>query len=252
MQCKPWVEIWLVLCTLCVWFFCCRRHCFVTVTWGDLVFHNTFLYDIYSSLGSGDVVFRCRGNHLQSCLRGGSLWPLDRPLGENAKRWAGLCEWEPRGQAESRPEPIRREMHMDFHPVPTTKEGSQKLGDKTTPVSPSSSSGGGSSSTCGETTPPTGGSEVLQADEYIKGLLLWTVQSFSCCFNAACPVPSVEQVSYRILRPWMAQRPNWGEKHHTVLQWRGRWTNSLLASCFFFYFWNAHGIYCDVMSGTIP
>lgn len=52
----------------------------------------------------------------------------------------------------------------------------------------------------GNRTPPTGESEVLQADEYIKGLLLWTVQSFSCCFNAACPivllsVPSVEQVS---------------------------------------------------------
>lgn len=51
----------------------------------------------------------------------------------------------------------------------------------------------------GNRAPPTGGSEVLQADEYIKGLLLWTVQSLSCCFNAACPVcllsvPSVEHV----------------------------------------------------------
>lgn len=45
-----------------------------------------------------------------------------------------------------------------------------------------------SSSDVGNRSAPRGGSEVLQADEGIKGLLLWTVQSLSCCFNAACPV----------------------------------------------------------------
>lgn len=64
----------------------------------------------------------------------------------------------------------------------------------------------------GKRTPPAGGSEVLQADEYIKGLLLRTVQSFSGCVDAACPVSLVlsflwSKVSHGILRPWTAQRP---------------------------------------------
>lgn len=169
---------------------------------------------------SGEAVFRCRGAVACSLLNihGGSLRPLHRP-----SFWVRTLRDEQvsvseslAGMAESSPQPIRREMHTDFQSCSDDKkkkkQGARRWGE-TTPVSPSSSSGGGSSS--GETAPPTGGSEVLQADEYIKGLLLWTVQSFSCCFNAACPVPSVEQVSYRILRPWMAQGPNWGEKHHT-------------------------------------
>lgn len=84
----------------------------------------------------------------------------------------------------------------------------------------------------GNGTPLTGGSEVLQADEYIKGLLLWTVQSFSCCLNAACPifllsVPSVEQAPRWILRPWMAQRPHWKYYNYTRSRtmWNERWTS---------------------------
>lgn len=129
---------------------------------------------------------------------------------------------------ESSPKRIKLpERRTRIHPVPTTK-GAKRWGKHYTGISQQQQQH------VGNRTPPTGGSEVLQADEYIKGLLLWTVQSFSCCFNAACPVPSVEQVSYWILRPWMAHRPYWGRKYYTqsvYTQWSEKWTNKQLASC---------------------
>lgn len=177
--------------------------------------NNTFSYHTYSSEGSGAVVFRCRGGRSQSF----STFTVDHP-DRSTVLWVRTLRDEQVSVSESlagRPSPAHsqseeRRTRISIL-VRRQQKGGQTLGGwgGTAPVSPSSSrsSGGGSgSSTCGETAPPTGGSEVLQADEYIKGLLLWTVQSFSCCFNAACPVPSVEQVSYPILRPWMAQGPN--------------------------------------------
>lgn len=128
------------------------------------------------------MVFHCQGSHLQFLQH---------------------SRWITSSNRSTVPKLIRRERQTHFILLWGQKNGASPWGE-TTQVFPSSSSGSGggsSSSTCGETTPPRGGLEVLQADEYIKGLLLWTVQSFSCCFNAACPVPSVEQVSYRILRP---------------------------------------------------
>lgn len=66
----------------------------------------------------------------------------------------------------------------------------------------------------------------------IKGLLL---QSFSCCFNAACPVffllsaSSVVKVLHRILKPWRAQRPHWKRKHYIESHtwWNEKWTCNL-------------------------
>lgn len=209
MQCKPWVEIWLVLCTLCVGFF---LSFFVTVTWGDLVFQQ-HLFVLH---------LQFRGKRWSGVsLSGRSLAVFSTFTVAHSDRstvlWVRTLRDEQVSVSE-RPSPAHNQSEERCTRVSILFRRQQKRGarhwGKTTPLSPSSSSGGGSS-TCGETAPPTGGSEVLQADEYIKGLLLWTVQSFSCCFNAACPVPSVEQVSYRILRPWMAQGPNWGEKHHT-------------------------------------
>ncbi len=140
--------------------------------------------------------------------------PFFSPFGKNTERLTGLCKWKLCGNTASVPPRVQPEMKQapqqkhQVHPVrsPTSKK-SQKGGEHHTSVSQQQHM-------WGNRTPPTGGSEVLQADEYIKGLLLWTVQSFSCCFNAACPVfllsvTSVERVSCWILRPWMAQRPHW-------------------------------------------
>lgn len=121
------------------------------------------------------------------------------PLGKNADR--SLCDWKLCGNNASVP------LRVLSRNTRSILFGFQRAKKSKKPPSVSQQQ---------NETPPIGGSEVLQADEYIKGLLLWTVQCFSCCFNAACPVffllsvPSVEQeVSCWILRPWMAQRPRW-------------------------------------------
>lgn len=173
--------------------------------------NDTCSYHIYSSEGSGEVVFRRRGGRSQSF----STFTVDHP-DRSTVLWVRTLRDEQVSVSESlagRPsaahsqsEERRTRISILVRRQERREPEAGGAGGGTAPVSPSSSSSSGS--TCGETAPPTGGSEVLQADEYIKGLLLWTVQSFSCCFNAACPVPSVEQVSYRILRPWMAQGPN--------------------------------------------
>lgn len=76
-------------------------------------------------------------------------------------------------RVQKRRAPVGLRRGRQVHPSLDLCDEKSEMQVDQTRASPSSSSS--------SSWPPRGGSEVLQAGD-IKGLLLWTVQSFSCCF----------------------------------------------------------------------